>query len=148
MNTAQIKISQIDFNSLSFDDQVKLIKNALNDPIDSAKVRYRNSTGKVILENGILYSLWCDQKIQLDAHGMRYVHMGSSAYTKQAFFYFRVNGNLVRTNTRDVWNKKNVQEIYATVIEKALKSFPEITECEIFVSSFKKDYRYANDIKE
>lgn len=134
----------INSSTLPYEEQIQLIKNVLNDPVDKAKVRYRNSTGEVILEHGQLYSLWCDQKSVIDQHSIRYVTMASTAYTARAFITFKSKGAVVKVNTRDVWGKKNVDKIYSDVIEKAIKSNPDIDECEIFISSFKKDYRNAS----
>lgn len=134
----------INFRSLSYAEQCQIIKNVLNDPDDKDKVRYRNSTGKIILEHGELYSLWCDQKIPLDCHSMQYVHMSSTAYTDRAFITFKSQGRVIKTNTRDVWGKKDVDKIYSAIIEKAIASNPSIDECEIYISSFKKDYRHAS----
>lgn len=141
MTTLPYKLTMLDFYYLTFNDQIAFIKNVLKDPVAAKKISYRNSTGSLHEENGLIYSLWCDQKCLLDSYSMKYVQM--STYTKQAFFYFKISGEVVRTNTRDLWGKKDPDSIINTVIEKALKSFPNIDECEVFISPFKKDYRDA-----
>lgn len=131
------------FKTLPFSEQISYILNVLNNPEDAKKLRYRNSTGEVLLENGQLITLWCDQKSVLDQNNMQYVSMGSSAYTAQAFFYFKAKGEIVKVNTRDVWGKKDPNKIYDEVIQRTLKSNPTIDSCEIFISPYKKDYRYV-----
>lgn len=143
MTELSYKLTLLDFHHIPFNEQIMFIRNVLSDPADANKLRYRNSTGTLHIENDIVYSLWNDEKHQLDGYTTKYVHMSSSAYTKQAFFYFKVKGTVVKTNTRDMWGKRDPDSIINTVIEKALKLHPDIDECEVFITPFKKDYRHA-----
>lgn len=134
-----MKHTIIEFKDLSYEDQYKFLVNALND--NAHGIQYKNSTGKVIAEYGVLFAIWCDAKFRIDSFDMKYVMFSTFAYTKQAFIHFKENGDLKKKYSKDVWGKGYFNHIIESAESKVKVKFPNVDECTVFISPYKKDYR-------
>lgn len=126
------------FKSLAYEDQYKFLVNAVN---SGENIQYKNSTGKIIAELGILFAIYNDAKLRLDSFDIKYIIFPTAAYVRQVFIHYYEDDKVMKKYSRDVWGKP----CFNHIIEKSEKmvkvKFPNVNHCDIFVSPFEKDYR-------
>ena len=66
--------------------------NVARDPDNLRFLRYRNSTGKVVIRNGKLYGIYLDIETEITCHNAHFISSSTAGYTQQATFKAFVNG--------------------------------------------------------
>ncbi len=115
--------------------------NVARDPDNLRFLRYRNSTGKVVIRNGKLYGIYLDIETEITCHNAHFISSSTAGYTQQATFKAFVNWELVATRSRKVLDCPIIDTIYRVVADSFRKKFPNIDTLEVFISPFKTDYR-------
>lgn len=138
-----LRIEHYTLNNLHGSELRDYWYNVARDSDNLKFLRYRNSTGKVVIRDGRLYGIYLDTETEITCRNAHFISSSTTGYTQQATFKAFVNGELVATRSRKVLDCPNIDKIYRVVADSFRKKFPNIDTLEVFISPFKTDYRTA-----
>lgn len=107
--------------NLNYAQKQRLIRELLDSPKTASTITYRNSTGRLFLQDGEIMGEWQSTRTLIDAFNIKYVAFKTVAYCKQGYIFFYKDGQVVKTLTRQLLDVKDPLAVVVSTIRKQTK---------------------------
>lgn len=106
---------------LNWAQKQRLMRELLTVPENAQSMYYRNTTGRVFLQDGELMGEWQSAHALLDAVNVKFIGFRSTAYCKQGYIFFYKEGKVIKTMTRQLLDVKDPVAVIESTIKKQTK---------------------------